>query len=252
MGKIITPAEAVAKQPDFFTKKPEGVSWTLSVEIPEGEKEFVGVSWKAESRFGKVESAVVTDENGNPLFDRPRYYEAPNVNVVAWGRDNRTGEIKIAVIVEERPHALHPEIPEKEVALKFAQIPMGFIEKIVGKDNVGILEIGKHAAAREVAEETGASAVRGISRPACPYHNPSPSFVATWSELYFIEVDLDRIGALKLDRNEPIFKAEYLNVKELLARIREGQDAEGAIFRGATSLSALMIFFSQNPEFWPR
>ena len=215
-------------------------------------EESVGVNWEATSRYGKVEAIVVADNEGKPIFDRPAYYEAPHVNVVAWGRQERTGEVRIAVITEERPHVLHPEMPEKEISLTFAQIPMGFMEKLIGKTELVQLEIGKQAAIREVEEETGASVIRGFSRPACPYHNPNPTFVATWASLYFIEVDLKLIGKLKPEKNEPIFKAEYLSIPELLARIREGQDQDGAIFRGCTSLSALMIFFSCHPELWPR
>ncbi len=250
---IVKPSEALAKKPDFFEKRPVDVNWTLWIRRSDGtEEELVGVDWKAISRFGKVEAAVVTDNEGNPVFDRPAYYEAPNVNIVAWGRDNRTGEIRIAIIAEERPHALHPEMPEKEVSLRFAQVPMGFLEKLIGKDELAKLEFKGAAAIREVEQETGASTVRGWTRPACPWHNPSPSFVATWSDLFFIEVDLDRVSELKLEKNEPIYKAEYLPAREVLARIREGQDKDGTIFRACTSLSILMIFFACNPESWPK
>jgi len=253
MKKRIKPSEARQRKPDFFEKRPADVNWTLSVTEPDGKQhQFVGCDWEAKSRFGKVENAVIVGNDGMPQFDRPAYYEAPNVNVVAWGRDTRTGEVKVAIITEERPHAIHPEMPEADVTLKFAQIPMGFLEKLIGKDQLSQLEFKRFGALREVTEETGASAIRGFSRPACPWHNPSPSFVATWSDLYFIEVDLEKIGELKLDKNEPIFKAEYLPVRELLARIREGQSADGAIFRACTSLSLLMIFFACYPEFWPK
>jgi hypothetical protein len=74
--------------------------------------------------------------------------------------------------------------------------------------------------------------------------------VATWSDLYFIEVDLQKIEKAKLDHGEMIYKAEYLPVAEIMSRIREGQDKDGAIFRAATSLSTLMIFFACYPEFF--
>lgn len=255
MAATIKPSEAKRRQPEFFEKRPKEVNWTLRVWANGPSKpplEFVGIDWEAISRFGKVENVVVIDPNGRPLFDRPAYHEAPNINAVAWGRDNRTGEIKIALITEERPHANHPEIPESTIPLKFSQVPMGFLEKLIGKDGIQRLEAKRFAAVREVQEETGASAIRGISRPPCPWHNPSPSFVATWSELFFVEVDLKQIEKMRTERTELIYRAEYITVRELLARIREGQDEEGAILRGCTSLSILMIFFSCYPEFWPK
>lgn len=259
MGKRIKPSEARKIKPDFFEKRPADVNWTLRVKTKDGQLlekplEFVGEDWEAVSRFGKVENVVILGSDDKPVFDRPGYHEASNVNVVAWGRDMRTGEVKVAVLTEERPHALHPEKPDSEVSLKFGQIPMGFLEKLIGKDQLHQLELGKAGAIREVAEETGASIVRGFSRPACPWQNASPSFVATWSDIYFIEVDLERIGQLKLDadRSELIVKAEYISVRELLARIREGQTDDGEIYRGGTSLSAFLIFFACYPEFWPK
>lgn len=256
MSGTIMPSEAKQRKPDFFAKRPEDVNWTLKVKTEDGkELEFVGVDWKASSKFGSVENVVAIGLDDQPIFDRPVYSEAPNVNVVAWGRDTRTGEVRIAIITEQRPHANHPTQPDSTIPLNFAQIPMGFLEKIIGKTELSKLEFGKAAAMREVEEETGASVVRGVSQPACPWQNPSPSFVASWSGIYFIEVDLDRIGEMKKEKTEPIYKAEYLLIKELLARIREGQNLsipEAPIFRACTSLSALMIFFSCNPEIWPR
>lgn len=253
MAGTIRLSEALSRDPEFFSKRPADVNWTLRVDLSDGtHQEFVGVDWEAKSRFGSVGNAVVVDREGKPQFDRPYYAEAPNVNVVAWGRDNRSGEVRVAIITEERPHADHPEIPDSKTALRFAQIPMGFLERILGKDALHQLEVRRVAAVREVAEETGATAIKGWSRPPCPWHNPSPSFVRSWSDLYFVEVDLAGVEALRQERTEPIFKAEYVSVRELLARIREGQSRDGAVFRGCTSLSVLMVFFACYPEFWPR
>jgi len=252
MSGTVSPKEAKKINPDFFKNRPADVNWTLHVIDDQGKHhKFVGVDWEARSRFGRVTSEVVVGADGQPQFDRPAYHEAPNVNVIAWGRDVRTGEVKIAIITEERPHADHPEKLDSSVSLKFAQIPMGFMDKIIGQEGMAKLEIGETAAIREIGEETGASVIRGWTQPAYPWHNPSPSFVATWSDLYFVEVDLDRIGEIKESHGEQIFKAEYLPIKELLARIREGQGTDGAIFRACTSLSLLMIFFACYPEFWP-
>ena len=252
MSATIKPSEAVKRDSDFFNRRPKDANWTLRVTESSGAMhEFVGVDWEAKSRFGSVTSEVAVDDQGRPVFDRPAYHETPCVNVVAWGRDRRTGEIKIGLITEERPHPDHPEFPESTQPLRFTQVPMGFVDKILGKDGLRQLELGATAAAREVTEETGAKVVRGSSKPRCPYHIYSPTFMATWAGVHFIEVDLEEIEAVKAHRDEPIFKAEFVTAKELLARIREGQDQEGNIFRGGSSLSVLMMFFASFPEFFP-
>jgi hypothetical protein len=253
MTATIRPSEALKRRPDFFSESNKANRWILRVVTPEGKtEEFVGADWEVSSRFGRITSEVVVDKKGDPQFDRPAVHETPCVNVVAWGRDLRTGEVKVALISEERPHVNHPELPDSTEPLRFAQIPMGFMDRILGKDGTRCLEWGVHAAGREVMEETGIQSVRGFTKPNCPYHNYSPSFMATWAAVVFVEVDLETIGRLQLDHHEVIYKAEYVSVRELLARIREGQDAEGNIFRGSSSLSALMMFFAQYPEFWPK
>ncbi len=253
MAATIKPSLARRINPAFFTSRPADVNWTLRVSAANGDQyEFVGADWEARSRFGKVTSEVAVDDSGKPVFDRPAYHETPCVNVVAWGRDQRTGEIKIGLISESRPHPNHPELPDSTEPLCFTQIPMGFVEKILGKDGLRQLELGSTAAAREVMEETGAKVVCGSSKPRCPYQIYSPTFMATWAGVHFIEIDLEAVEAVRATRDEPIYKAEFVTVKELLARIREGQDADGNIFRGSSSLSALMMFFAQYPEFWPK
>ena len=244
MGKIISLLEALRHKANFFLNRPTDVNWILRVTTPDGRtQEFPpGTDWVAESKFGKVEDVMVTDENGNPLFNRPRYHEAPNVNVIAWGKNLQTGQIRVALLTEERPHALHPENPSSDVSLKFQQIPMGFLNKLLGKKEAERLESAKAGAIREVGEETGASAIIDVTQPPFPYHNPSPSFVATWSQLFFVRVDLSKIEQLKLERDEAIFRAEYVPLEELYGRIWKGQNEEGAILRGCTSLSLIAIF----------
>ena len=245
MNKIIKLLEALKRKADFFLKRPADVNWTLKVTTPDGKIHTFpyGTDWEAVSRFGKVESVVVTDENGNPVFDRPRYHEAPNVNVIVWGQD-QDGNIKVALLTEERPHAQHPTDPNFSESLKFQQIPMGFLNKLLGKEEAEHFESAKSGAIRETREETGASAVISITQPPFPFQNPNPTFVATWSELFIIQVDLNKIEQLKLERGEMIYKAEYVLYEELLRRIWEGQNEEGALFRGCTSLSLLAIFFA--------
>jgi len=234
---------------DWFAGRGEN-NWILSVN---GEDQPAGTDWQVRSRFGSVRPVAVLDKDGNPTFDRPEYREAPNVNVVAWGRDHETGEILIGIISQPRPHPDDPEHPESSEALVFGQIPMGFMDKLVGKDLLDQYESGREAAARETGEETGASVILNIEQPHYPWHNPNPTFCATWSDLYFVEVDLAKIEELKEDRSEPIFKAVYLPVRSLIGLIATGQLDQGAeIFRSCTANSAWLIFFTTHPDFWPQ
>ena len=120
---------------------------------------------------------------------------------------------------------------------------MGFKEKLLGKDQLKAYESSKDAAERETAEETGATVIKDISQPEFPYHNPNPTFVGTWSDLVFVEVDLEKVEELKADRNELIFKAEYVPLKEVWKEIRAGKTDRG-ITRMCTSNSALLIYLS--------
>ncbi len=200
------------------------------------------LDWEVRGRHGAVHTAVVLHPDGTPNFDRPAYVENPNVNIVAWGRD-KDGAVRVAVIRQPRPHADDPEQPgvDGHKPVVFGQLPMGFMKKILG-------ESSEDAAKREAGEEAGATTVISITRPKYPWHNPNPTFVRTWSDLYFLQVDLERIESLRSTRDEPIYSAEYITVPELLRRIREGKDEEGAVYRMCTANSLWMIFFATHPE----
>jgi len=90
--------------------------------------------------------------------------------------------------------------------------------------------------------------VLGVESPNCPWHNPNPTFVATWSDLVFVEVDFKAITALKHDRHEPIFSAEYISATELRSRVAKGRDDQNALYRMCTANSAWFIFFCTHPE----
>lgn len=202
--------------------------------------------WEVHSRYGLVRSAVVVDENGAPVYDRPLYYEAPNVNLVVFGK-HQDGTIRIGILRQPRPHADDPEDrgSDDHEPIVFGQVPMGFAEKVFG-------ESIENTAVRETFEETGSRVVLNVIRPECPWHNPNPTFVATWSDLLFVEVDLNTIDELRSSREEPIFSVEFLRPLELLANLRDGRDDSGALYRSCTSNSTLMIFFSTFPEYFPR
>lgn len=241
--QLVTVAEAISINPDFFVNRPSDHNWILTVTRP-GEAAEVfppGTHFEYRSRFGAVWSAVVLDAEGKPSFDRPRYEESPNVNIVAWGRDKQSGQIKIALISQPRPHADDPQNPDNHESLVFAQIPMGFKEKVFGKDQSEAFESSQSAAGRETSEETGASVIKSTYEPEYPYHNPNPTFVGTWSDLVFVEVDLDKIEKLKSDRSELIYGADFITFKELAEEVKNGKTERG-ISRSCTSNSALFIF----------
>lgn len=207
--------------------------------------------WEVRSSFGSVRNVIVPDAKGEPVFTRPEYREAPHVNCVVWGRE-KDGVAKFAVLRQPRPHADDPEASGGHTSVVFGQVVMGFLDRIIGKDLVTRYETAERGAAREAEEESGVSVVLSIERPQYPWHNPNPTFVATWADLVFIEVDLGSIREIASDRHEPIFSAEYIVAEELLRRIAMGKDEEGAVYRGCTSLSVWMVFFATHPEFFPK
>ncbi len=244
---LISPSEAIKRNPNFFKDRPETVNWTLRVKHSDGRVEELppGTDWEAISRFGAVRSAVVTKPDGSPDYDRPRYEEAPSVNIVAWGKDKKTGEIKIGMIEQGRPHADNAFEPNSTDTMTFEQIPMGFLEKVVGKDQ---LESAHEGAVRETGEETGAKAVLDVSYPEYPQNYPNPTFHGNSSEVVFVEVDLDKIDQMKIDRSEQIFTAEYIPVETLLDDIKKGKTDRG-YSRMAISNSAILVFLSNLNSF---
>lgn len=242
---IISPSEAIRRNPDFFQNRPELANWKLRVRHLDGTIEEMphGTDWEVVSRFGSFRSAVITDNEGKPSFDKPRADEAPAVNVVAYGKDKKTGELRIAMISQARPHADNDFDPESTKDMVFEQIPMGFLEEIIGK-----IESAKEGAKRETTEETGASAVLDVSSPEYSKHYPDPTFVGTSTNVIFVEVDLDKIDKLKIDKNEPIYKADYIPLSQLIDDIKQGKTERG-FARMCTSNSAILMFLSNLNSF---
>lgn len=222
--------------------------WKLVVD---GKEVPLGTDWEVRGPVGSVGSRVLVDEEGAPTFDRPEYTETPNVNVVAWGRDHE-GRCRMAVIRQPRPHADEPGPENRDrdghPPVMFGQIVMGFLDRVVGADMFERYEEVVRGATREASEEAGASLILSVELPSCPWQNPNPTFVATWSDLVFLEVDLARLQELKATRSEPIYSAEFIPVCELLQRIREGRDDAGAYYRSCTANAAWMTFFATHPE----
>jgi len=246
---LISPSEALKRDPSFFEKRPKDENWTLRVKHSDGRiEEIVGADWEAVSRFGAVRSAVVTNPDGTPNFDRPRYDEAPSVNTVAWGKDSKTGEIRVAMISQARPHADNAFDKQSSESMVFEQIPMGFLDRVIGKDQLEGFESTSEGAKRETREETGAIVIKDISHPEYPEHYPSPTFVGTSPNVVFLEVDLEKIDKLKIDRKEQIFNAEYIPLSQLIRDIKDGKTERGYA-RMCISNSAILIFLSNLKQY---
>lgn len=248
--QLISPSEALRRDSEFFEKRPPDNNWILKVRHLDGTvEEFPpGTDWEAVSRWGAVRSSVVTKPDGSPLYDRPRYDETPGVLVVAWGKDKKTGEIKVAMISQAHPHADNVFDTESDESMVFQQIPMGFLDKTIGKDQLEKFEPLEEGAKREAREEAGAAIVKNVSFPEYSNQYNSPSFSGTSSFLAFIEVDLDRVDNLKIDREEQIFKAEYISLSKLMDNIKKGKTENGYARLGISN-SAVLIFLSHLDSF---
>ena len=226
----------------------KGNNWELSIN---GVPVPMDTVWEVRSPFGSVQNVIVQDVHGEPVFARPEYREAPHVNCVVWGRE-KDSTAKFAVLRQPRPHADDPEVRgNTHPPVVFGQVVMGFLDCIIGKDLAARYESAERGAVREAQEESGVRVVLNIERPKYPWHNPNPTFVATWADLVFVEIDLDSLREIAHDRSEPIFSAEYVTAKELFSRVATGKDQEGAVYRGCTSLSVWMVFFATHPELLP-
>ena len=224
--------EAERRVPGFFAARGEN-SWQVDVD-----------NRLISSRFGVAEVRVQTKPDGTPDFDRVVYGEAPNINAVVYGfGPNRV--CKVAVVNQARPFADLPTGEPAEVPIVFGQpCVMGFRHNLGGLNLSKAFEAAYQSAAREAAEEAGVKGVLHIAQ--LGYHNPNPTFVSTWSELFEIEVNLDTLTG-ETDRAELIYKAEYLPLKEVLRRIAQGEH-NGVNYRSATANNALFVWLSGRPE----
>ncbi|MEK7605314.1 MAG: hypothetical protein AAB478_02190 [Patescibacteria group bacterium] len=228
----VTPQEASRRTFNFF--KDRGVnSWHLD----RSNKRFF-------SRFGFAEVRVQTKADGTPDFDRVVVGEAPNINAVCWYR--KGGIIYIAVVIQARPLADKPDGTPADPPIIFAQpCVMGFKEKILGTNLAAAFESDDDAVRREALQEAGARGIKNITF--LGYHNPNPTFCATWSEVWDVEVDPKMISD-QLDATELIFRAEYIPALLVLARI--GTDVhDGVSYRAATPNDAFTIWLARHmPE----
>lgn len=233
MSGWMTRNEALAIDPKFFAARGDN-SWSMNPERGE-----------VRSRFGFGQIRVQKRSDGSPDFDRLVYGEAPNINCVVWGRDS-DGIYKVGVVIQARPFADMPTGEPADTPIAFGQpCVMAFsLRNIVGEGISRAYESGDDTSVREALEEAGAVVIH----PPLPmgYHNPNPTFVATWSQLFEIEVDLSKVTE-PTDQTELIYRAEYISVKELLARIAEGEH-QGVSYRSATANDAFFVWLAKHPE----
>lgn len=216
--------EALALDPEFLTKREAampGAEWTYD---PERGGFY--------SRFGFAEYRIQLGADGMPAFGRVVYGETANINGVVWGYDEN-GNVLIGVTIQERPLADNPD--GTPARIRFGQpCVMGFnLEKVAGQD----------AAIREASEEAGTgSAVIAVEEFGS--HNPNPTFCATWSQLFAIQVDLTKVTG-QTDRSELIYRAEFVPIVELLRRIHAGEH-QGVSYRSATANDAFFVWLAGN------
>lgn len=217
--------------------------WRLTVHTPEGPKEFPPeTDWEAVSpKFGAVRSAVVLNPDGTPAFDRPVYREEANVNCIAWGVDD-LGRVRVGIVRQGRQHSSHPgQVGSTHDPVVFANVPMGFLKGVSGTGTH--LENIKIGAVREVLEEVGGGAVLSLARPNMGRHNATPTYSEEWSDLVFVEVDLDQVTA-PTDKDELIYSAEYILLSQLRNNIFDGVDHTGALYRAGNSNSTILEFIA--------
>jgi len=203
--------EVLKIDPDFLKKRGEnGWRWN---------SETGGI----ESRFGKAMIQVQLKPDGSPDFDRVVYYEPPNINAVVYSF-TVDGTCMVGITIQERPFANNPANLEHpygipaEPAIKFAQPVMGFARKIFGEKAMSVFESGAGTATREALEELGIRDI--IEIKPLGEHYPNPTFCATVSQLFEIQVDLKKI-LKKTDESELIVSVEFITLKELFSRIGE-------------------------------
>jgi len=198
------------------------------------------------SKFGFAERRVQLDRDGMPAFDRVVGGERPNINAVAY-YVNR-GVWYVGVVFQERPFADVSYGVPADPPIRFAQPIMGFRDRIVGKAAGEVFESAEEGASREALTEAGVNDILSIKSMGQHWGNPTGPLV-TPSDLLEIEVDPRSLNTNtdQLDREELIYKCEYIPVKELIRRIGLGQH-DGVNYRGSVPMNTFFVFLARHPE----
>ncbi|MEK7559402.1 MAG: hypothetical protein AAB521_03780 [Patescibacteria group bacterium] len=196
------------------------------------------------SRFGFAEVRVQLKPDGTPDFDRVVSGEAPNINAVAYYV--KDGIFYVGVTFQVRPFADTSYGIPADPPIKFAQPVMGFRDKIVGATASAVFESAPEGAKREVLEEAGVQDIISIKSMGQHWGNPTGPLV-TPSDLLEIEIDPKTIDTSKFDREELIFKCEYIPAGELVLRIALGE-YDGVNYRASVAMNTFFVFFANHPE----
>lgn len=177
-----------------------------------------------------------TDENGKVLYDQILRAEAGGgvfLPVDAQGRIGLQKQWRPQTMDQEKYAKKFPEVDFSELGRESYELPRGFA-------NLG--EGGAKAARREAREETQSQIITSEDLGmVCDNTAFSPhlTFVA-WGEL-----DPSRKPADRPDPNEKLLKGVQFFSRRDLARLQR----EGKLYCAYT-LSAIMAFYFQNPEFF--
>jgi len=109
-----------------------------------------------------------------------------------------------------------------------------------------VFESATEGATREALEEAGVQNIIFIKSMGQHWGNPTGPLV-TPSDLLEIQVDPETLDTSKLDREELIYKCEYLSAHKLVTRIGLGF-YDGVSYRASVAMNTFFVFFARHPE----
>lgn len=225
--------------------------WVTTITEPNGRTYQLppGSDIRIDGHAGSFELGVILDQNGQPAHDKGIYTQRPSVIIVAWGRDAQ-GSACIVHLIQERPLTMDLEIEGMTRPMRFAQIPMGFLN-----DDEILLpapEGAERAARRELLEETGISTILSVELLAPLTYWPDPSLIRNGAYVVLVEVELpseaSKPAVSAPEDHEHILHIEFPRVHELLERIQRGYTPDGVNYHMGLSLGPLMLFFARRPD----
>jgi 8-oxo-dGTP pyrophosphatase MutT (NUDIX family) len=177
-------------------------------DYPEYQKEW-NFDGKIENKkgFGSINSVVVCDDNGKPIYDTYYLEEKKGVSVIPY--DIKNGKVRVGLIKEKRILA----------GKKYISIPRGFREKGEKKED---------AAKRELLEEAG---LRSLEIKEISQSNPDTVHSKKSSPLFVIKVkDLENTEGHNTEEIEEIEKVKAYTFSDLKKIDLECGIAKAALF----------------------
>ena len=184
-------------------------------------------------QFGQVVHIAVCKPDGTFLFDKPVIEEGSHVITLTYGflYDDRSGVTPVlALVKEQRDTAAELDGTDAPV---FWGPPRGYAEQT----DDGLMA----AAMREAGEETGANVLVGEPWIVTRDTVPNETIVRSRSPWVAIPVDVRRLGEIRADHGEKIFKAEFFSVEEIEIMIAAGS-YDGASTESWCLMAALTLF----------